>query len=55
MAEQKQQTVAVVASGYEWICPKCEHLNRMAGYRSDVECEKCCEEFAADLPHHAYD
>ena len=43
--------VDIIASGYEWMCPDCETLNRVAGIELDfVECACCGAEFETN-PH----
>jgi len=47
--------VDLIASGYEWICPDCEHYQRIIAITETVTCEKCGEKFTVDEIHHAYD
>lgn len=47
-------TVDIIASGYEWRCPKCNTLNKELEYNTVVECTVCYMEFAANPPDHAY-
>lgn len=37
--------VDIIASGYEWICPDCETLNRTMGLTEIVKCVCCDAEF----------
>lgn len=54
-APAEKQSVGVIASGYEWVCPPpCGHYNRMFAYSSPVTCERCDGSFEADPPEHAY-
>ena len=46
--------VDIIASGYEWICPDCETLNREIEITEIVKCACCDAEFETDLPEHAY-
>lgn len=34
------ESVDLVASGYEWICPNCEKLNREIEVTATVECRR---------------
>ena len=49
------ELVDIIVSGYEWICPSCESLNKICEYPCDqkLKCEICGEEFVAALPEHA--
>ena len=47
------ETVEMIAAGYEWICPKCDQLNRMIEWREWVTCENCHGDFPANPPEHA--
>jgi hypothetical protein len=46
--------VDVIASGYEWICPHCEHTNHMIEVFDEARCERCRTDYTANLPEHAY-
>lgn len=50
------ETVDIIASGYEWICPKCERLNREIEITETVICEgvDCREEYKTEPAVHAY-
>lgn len=54
--EQVLQSVDLIASGYEWICPdpECETFNREFEARSTVQCESCRAVYQVDEVHHAY-
>jgi len=47
--------VDCVASGYEWICPKCGKLNKRIEYTSTDTCsaKKCLCDVNVDFPEHA--
>lgn len=45
--------VELIASGYEWICPKCETLNHEIETSSTVECDECHDIFEVRDVHHA--
>lgn len=47
-------TVDIIASGYEWRCPKCNTLNKELDCTSIVECSTCWIEFETNPPDHAY-
>lgn len=42
--------VDIVASGYEWICPKCGSLNTEIEYNPRVQCYLCHKIFVAGVP-----
>lgn len=46
------ETIDIVASGYEWICVKCEELNREIQVTPTVTCQECGEVFEP-IEHHA--
>lgn len=48
------ETVDIIASGYEWICPECNTLNKEIEYTERVKCSnpQCFTEFETDLPEH---
>lgn len=52
--EGDMQTVQIVASGYEWICPGCAHLNREIELVLFVTCAQCGLEFETNGAEHAY-
>lgn len=47
------ETVDVIASGYEWVCPGCNELVKQIEYKQELECPFCGKEFKAGLPEHA--
>lgn len=47
------ETVDIIASGYEWVCPKCEHFNMEIEYTEQVRCFLCERVFETNLPFHA--
>lgn len=53
MPKKKLPTVDVIASGYEWICPKCKFLNRDEEYKTKVTCGKCKRKYETNPPEHA--
>jgi hypothetical protein len=53
--EAEKQSVDVIASGYEWVCPEpCGHYNREIAFSVEVTCGKCGKTFEANPPNHAY-
>ena len=47
------ESVELIASGYEWNCPKCENFNRETGVPEKVTCKECKTVCAVDDYHHA--
>lgn len=50
-------SVDIIASGYEWICPECNTLNNEIEYpRGTVRCcnLQCKTDFECEPPEHAY-
>ena len=49
------ETVDIIASGYEWLCPECNTLNKEIEYTERVKCSnpQCFTEFETDLSEHA--
>ena len=47
-------TVELIASGYEWNCPTCNHLNHEIEYTEKVICKDCRDIFLTEPPEHAY-
>jgi len=48
------ETVDIIASGYEWVCPKCEHYNTEIEHAYQVQCNLCERVFETNPPEHAY-
>lgn len=48
------KTVDIIASGYEWICPDCDTLNRVNGLTEIVKCGCCGREFETNPPEDAF-
>jgi len=48
------ETVDIIASGYEWICPECGRFNTEIEITETVICEECGTEFETNPPEHAY-
>lgn len=49
-----EETVSLIASGYDWQCPNCGNENMEMEYSEKVVCKECSEIFKADLPDHAF-
>jgi hypothetical protein len=52
---KSKKTVELIASGYEWTCPRCRDFQREIEAKAKVTCGKCNTEFATDPPEHAYE
>jgi hypothetical protein len=54
---QNHECVDIIASGYEWTCPKCNTLNRIGWWTEIVICSNrgCWAQFKANPPEHACD
>ena len=50
----EEQSVAMIASGYDWICPHCEHMNHEIEALTALHCETCRTGYLAEAPEHAY-
>lgn len=50
----QMESVDLIASGYEWICPNCNHLNHEIEVTDVVKCGECGNCYATDAPEHAY-
>jgi len=48
------QSVELIASGYDWWCPRCEHLNHEIELAETVRCRKCRRIFVVGDAEHAY-
>jgi hypothetical protein len=49
----QENTVDLIASGYEWICPHCERYNLEIEVTSRVTCVGCGKTFETNPPEHA--
>ena len=52
--KKSSQSVDLIASGYEWCCPCCEHFNREIELSETVRCRKCRRLFIVGDATHAY-
>ena len=48
------RTVDIIATGYEWMCPDCETLNRKTGLTEIVTCSCCGAEFETNPPEDVF-
>ena len=51
----KMESVDLIASGYEWHCPKCENFNREIEWKEHLRCSVCGTKFEANYPEHAWE
>lgn len=47
------QPVSLIASGYEWICPKCDTLNHEIETMERVTCSDCGASWSVEDCYHA--
>ena len=52
--EFTMETVDMIASGYEWICPDCEWFNKEIEIECEVSCSNCSKTFEVGVVEHAY-
>jgi hypothetical protein len=53
--KKERDSVELIASGYEFVCPYCNELNNIIEIpRSNIVYCRCGKEFDIDLPEHAY-
>lgn len=48
------QTVELIASGYEWICPKCDNYQKEIEAKGQVTCTECQSTWETGEIHHAH-
>lgn len=51
--KMSDETVEMIASGYEWVCPICDFLRKEIEINDTVYCENCNTEFEVFEVHHA--
>lgn len=51
--EEEIESVELIASGYEWICPACEEINKEIEVNVAVTCKFCQNTYHVDDYHHA--
>lgn len=49
------EQIFLIASGYEWECPNCAHLNREIEITAKVTCSNCSNEYAVMDADHAWE
>ena len=47
------ESVQLIASGYEWICPDCNSFNKEIEVTERVKCHSCKKTYAVDDYYHA--
>lgn len=52
--QDTSETVILIASGYEWICPECDEFNTEIESNVRVTCPECGESFTTEPPLHAH-
>jgi hypothetical protein len=50
--EDEEDSVDLIASGYDWICPFCETMNHVIEYDEKVTCRDCGHTYEANPPIH---
>jgi hypothetical protein len=51
---EEENSVELIASGYEWICPDCNQFNKEIEVLSHVTCSECRKGFYVSDYLHAY-
>jgi len=51
---ETMETVALIANGYEWICPRCNKQNDEIEALEIVQCQECGKRFLTD-EYHVYE
>lgn len=51
--EEEEESVELIASGYEWSCPNCDKLNEEIEIRDKVKCAGCGRGFEVENADHA--
>jgi DNA-directed RNA polymerase subunit RPC12/RpoP len=54
IGDDEEETIELIASGYEWTCPHCNHLNNEIEIPENVVCSKCKREYEVDNTDHAW-
>ena len=49
----EESSVELIASGYDWVCPVCDHSNHEIEVTEYVVCSKCSCGFPVSEYHHA--
>jgi hypothetical protein len=48
------EKINLIASGYEWECPKCKNFQREIEATLTVTCKECKNTFEVDEVYHAW-
>ena len=51
--EKDAEPVDIIASGYEWVCPDCDKLNKEIEVTEKVACVICGITYKTNSPEHA--
>ena len=46
--QEEPKTVQLIASGYEWLCAPCDHINKVIEITEIVTCELCGRDYRTD-------
>lgn len=52
---EEEESIEMIASGYEWACPRCQELNHEIEVADRVECRHCRKSFPVSDYFHAYE
>lgn len=50
---KEETTVNLIASGYDWTCPKCDINQHEIEAKSEVTCHECHTQYTVDNVWHA--
>jgi len=50
---EELDSVELIASGYEWVCPRCDQFHRIMETVEEVECQRCHWRYEVGDIHHA--
>ena len=50
----EKDTVELIVSGYEWVCPSCKELKKEIEITEEVFCKDCLTWFIVDDYYHAH-
>lgn len=48
------KSVELISSGYEWVCPNCDTLNKEIEITKQVRCKRCWKKYEVDNAEHAH-
>ncbi|MGD8455578.1 MAG: hypothetical protein PVF83_04265 [Anaerolineales bacterium] len=52
--DDEEETVELIASGYEWTCPHCDYLNKEIEIPEKVVCSRCKREYEVENADHVW-